>query len=41
MKERIEKVKINTISVSRLKKWKIEVIDRLHQKSVKFSYSLP
>ena len=50
IKERIEKVKITTTSVSRLEKntiklyenmKKIEIIDELHQRSVKFSFSLP
>ena len=50
IKERIEKVKITTTSVLRLEKntiklhenmKKIEIIDELHQRSVKFSSSLP
>ena len=50
IKERIEKVKIMTTSVSRLEKntiklyenlKKVEIIDELHQRSVKFSSSLP
>ena len=50
IKERIEKVKITTTSVSRLEKntiklyenvKKIEVVNELHQRSVKFISSLP
>ena len=50
IKERIEKVKIITTSVSRLEKntiklnenmKKIEIVDELHQRSVKFNSSLP
>ena len=50
IKERIGKVKITTTSVSRLEKnitklyeniKKIEIIDELHQRNVKFSSSLP
>ena len=50
IKERIEKVKITITSVSRLEKntiklyenvKKTEVVNELHQRSVKFSSSLP
>ena len=49
IKERFEKVKITTTSVSRLEKnttklyknMKKKIIDELHQRSVKFSSNLP